>query len=269
MDREQEPKYPLQTLSKALEILSYMGEKACAQGITLNSLSKSLGISKSSAHRILDTLLYYGFVEKSDSAVVYYQLSWSLYRIGSVVTERHDLESSGYRARADALAREVQRGVCVCAPRDSSSVVLYHAAPMETERPSWSFFVEHLPLYATASGKLFMLDFSKEEVLEYFRSTDIKRYTPNTLLNYIDFLENLERIRERGYSLDDREYDEGSIYVAMPVRDYTGRTVAAISIIGTPDTMQPDQIRQMLPQLSAVSQDLSAWLGHQGAAAEN
>ena len=70
MDREQEPKYPLQTLSKALEILSYMGEKACAQGITLNSLSKSLGISKSSAHRILDTLLYYGFVEKSDSAVV-------------------------------------------------------------------------------------------------------------------------------------------------------------------------------------------------------
>ena len=111
MDREQEPKYPLQTLSKALEILSYMGEKACAQGITLNSLSKSLGISKSSAHRILDTLLYYGFVEKSDSAVVYYQLSWSLYRIGSVVTERHDLESSGYRARADALAREVQRGV--------------------------------------------------------------------------------------------------------------------------------------------------------------
>mgnify|MGYP004576281291 FL=1 len=114
-----------------------------------------------------------------------------------------------------------------------------------------------------------MLDFNKEEVLEYFRSTDIKRYTPNTLLNYIDFLENLERIRERGYSLDDREYDEGSIYVAMPVRDYTGRTVAAISIIGTPDTMQPDQIRQMLPQLSAVCQDLSAWLGHQGAAAEN
>lgn len=263
MWEKQEPKYPLQTLSKAMQILDYMRENAEIPGVTLNSISRNLGISKSSAHRILDTLLYFGFVEKTDSTVVYYQLSWSLYRIGSVVPQRHALESSDYKHQVDALAQKIQRGVCVCVPHENSSMVIYHATPMATERPSWSFFVEHLPFYATASGKLFMLDFSREEVLNYFRTTDIKRYTPNTMLNYIDFLENLEEVRQRGYSLDEQEYDEESVYVAMPVQGYNGKIVAAISIVGSPESMQPDEIEQMLPELSVVCRNLSDWLGYQ------
>lgn len=266
MDNQvQEPKYPLHTLSKALEILDFMQKHASEGGITLNQISNTLQISKSSAHRILDTLLHYGFVEKTGSAIVRYQLSWAIYRIGKSVSECHTFESSEYKKIADKLAEDLQCGVCISRKENNTSTVLYNTSPhrSDTASHSWSFFVERLPLYATASGKLFMLDLNREEILTYFQTTDIKRYTPNTILNYIDFLENLEEIKAQGYAVEDREFDENGLYIAMPVKDYTGKTVAAISVTDAIDRTNSDRAEFILPKLAAACDALSAYLGYE------
>lgn len=258
----QEPKYPLQTLSKALEVLEYMRQNLSPHGVTLNAVSKSLNISKSSAHRILDTLLHYGFVEKSGTTVICYQLSWTLYQIGSAVPACHTLETCDYRRLIDDLARELGRRVDLCVHRDGASTSIYHADPVETAAaPERTVFVERFPLYATASGKVFMLDFSKEEILHYFQTTDIRRYTSNTILNYIDFLEDLERIRERGYSMENQEYIQGNCYVSMPVRDYSERTIAAVSITLDPDSAAED-LPSLLPGLHRICDAISEYLGY-------
>lgn len=253
-----EPKYPLQTLSKALEVLEHMRQSGAP--LTLSAISKSLEISKSSAHRILDTLLHYGFVEKNGTAAVHYQLSWSVYQIGKVVPECHTLESYDYRSLVDFLAREVQCRVDIYIQTENTNTSLYHA-PCLTDESRQSVFVERFPLYATASGKLFMLDFTKEGILRYFQTTDIRRYTPNTILNYIDFLENLEKIQEQGYSMDDREYSMDKTNVAMPVRNYNGQTVAALSITLDPDGA-PAKLPELLPKLARACDTISAYLGY-------
>lgn len=261
----QEPKYPLQTLSKALEILEFMQKHATEGGVTLNNISSSLKISKSSTHRILDTLLYYGFVEKTGSAIVYYQLSWTIYKIGKAVSECHSFETSGYKEIADNLSDELQCSVCLCRRENNTSAVFYSTSPRRpnTATHSRSFFIEHFPLYATASGKLFMLDFSLEEILAYFQTTDIKRYTPNTILNYIDFLENLDETRSQGYAVENKEFDENSVYIAMPIRDYTGKTVATISITDSIDRLEETQVAYLLPKLTDACNTLSAYLGYE------
>ncbi len=260
-----EPKYPLQTLSKALEILDFMQKHSAEGGVTLNCISNSLKISKSSAHRILDTLLHYGFVEKTGSAIVYYQLSWTIYKIGKVVSECHSFETSGYKKIADNLSEELQCSVCICRRENNSSTVIYSASPHRSNinSLSCSFFVERLPLYATASGKLFMLDFSREEILAYFQTTDIKRYTPNTILNYIDFLENLDETRLQGYSVENKEFDENSVCIAMPIRDYTGKTIATISIADPNNRLEVTQVADLLPKLADACNALSAYLGYE------
>lgn len=260
--RLQEPKYPLQTLSKALEVLIYMKRSLSPHGISLSTISKDLHISKSSAHRILDTLLHYGFVEKSGTTVVCYQLSWTLYQLGSAVPLCHTLETCDYRGLIDAFSRELGRRVDVCVRSGSTNTSLYHALPQEASGAARerTVFTEHFPLYATASGKLFMLDFTKEEIQRYFQTTDIRRYTPNTILNYIDFLENLERIRERGYSIDNQEYTQGDCYVSMPVRDYSGAAAAAVSVTLSPADMS-EALPALLPKLRRTCDTISAYLG--------
>lgn len=258
----QEPKYPLQTLSKALEVLEYMRQNLSPHGVTLSAVSKNLNISKSSTHRILDTLLHYGFVEKSGDTIIHYQLSWTLYQLGKAVPECHTLEACDYERLISALAREVRRRVDLCVRSEGTNSSIYHADPLAADPAAErTVFIERYPLYATASGKIFMLDFSKEEILHYFQTTDIRRYTPHTILNYIDFLEELARIRERGYSMENQEYIQGNCYVSMPVRDYSGRTAAAVSITLDPEGAE-EELPELLPRLAGTCGTISAYLGY-------
>ena len=174
-NKEYLPKYPLQTLSKALEILKYMRETSSSTGVTLNNISKNLGISKSSAHRILDTLLSYGFVEKTSTAIVSYNLSWEAYKTGCVVPDSHTLNASNYVQIVESLSKELNKTVSINIYEKNITYILYKAVP-DMVNYVRSFFGEHKPLYATAAGKLFMLNFSTDEILHYFQNTDIKKY---------------------------------------------------------------------------------------------
>lgn len=260
-NKEYLPKYPLQTLSKALEILKYMRETSSSAGVTLNNISKNLGISKSSAHRILDTLLSYGFVEKTSTAIVSYNLSWEAYKTGCVVPDSHTLNASNYVQIVESLSKELNKTVSINIYEKNITYILYKAVP-DMVNYVRSFFGEHKPLYATAAGKLFMLNFSTDEILHYFQNTDIKKYTANTILNYIDFLDELKNIKEMGYSIDNQEFEENTICIAMPIRDYTGNIIASISITDHFTKMTKNDIDRLVPYLSKSCDELSSFLGY-------
>ncbi|MBS5916551.1 MAG: helix-turn-helix domain-containing protein, partial [Clostridiales bacterium] len=62
------PKYPVQTLSKALDIIEYLKNNNTAEGVSISEISRELDMAKSGVHRLLDTLMAYGFVEKVENA---------------------------------------------------------------------------------------------------------------------------------------------------------------------------------------------------------
>ena len=261
MTDEYNPKYPLQTLSKALEILNYIKDYPSSDGITLNTLSKNLEISKSSAHRILDTLLSYGFVEKSGSTITKYRLSWAAYKVGIAVPKYHTLNSSNYASLLETLSKDVHRTVTLSIPHEYSTITMYKFNS-ESDMMSHAYLGNHNPLYATASGKLFMLDFTQEEIRNYFKGTEIKKYTSNTILNFIDFLDELNKVKVSGYSIDNCEYEENIMCVAMPIKDYTKRTVAAISITDDAVNMTKGEIASILPKLKEVCDKISKYMGY-------
>ncbi len=261
METDYTPKYPLQTLSKALEILNFIKDSPSSSGITLSFISKSLNLSKSSTHRILDTLLQYGFVEKSENVITTYRLGWAAYKVGSCVPKYHTLNSSNYAASLEVLAQELKRTATLNVINEYSSMIMYKVDPNATV-PSQAYIGQRTPLYATASGKLFMLNFTNEEIRGYFKDTDIKKYTSNTILNYIDFLDELNKIKFNDYAFDNCEYKENTACIAVPVRDYTRKIVAAISITDTPDNMSASHLEQIIPKLKDVCDNLSRFLGN-------
>jgi len=85
------------------------------------------------------------------------------------------------------------------------------------------------PLHSTAMGKV-LLSFSQNKLLA--KHIEQTQYTPNTITNR-DLLEmELERIRERGWAIDDEETQLGVRCYAAPVKNYEGRVIAAISASG-------------------------------------
>lgn len=254
------PKYPLQTLSKALEILNYIKDCPTSDGVTLSTISTALKISKSSAHRILDTLLAYGFVEKTGGVITTYRLSWAAFKVGNSVPKYHTLNSSDYVHILENLALKLKRAVSLDILSQYSAIVMYKVDP-NTPVPSQNFIGTHNPLYATASGKLFMLDFSNEEIRAYFKNTSIKKYTPNTILNYIDFLDELSAVKTQDYAINNCEFNEDSFCISMPVRDYTKRIAATISVCGTPQAMTEKDLEEIKPELRKACQCLSSFLG--------
>ena len=108
----QEPKYPVQTVMKALELLNHLAKNTGNLGAGVSELSDALGIGKSTVHRLLDTLQYYGYIEKSEETNRY-RLGWELYKVGLSVPAH----IYGYRFRpaGDLKAKPIDeyRGNCI------------------------------------------------------------------------------------------------------------------------------------------------------------
>ncbi len=86
-----------------------------------------------------------------------------------------------------------------------------------------------LPAHATGLGKVLLAGLPPSEVERRFAGVDMRKYTPRTIAILADLQVELEVIRLRGYSVDNGEYTIGVYCVAVPIRDGSGRVIAAIS----------------------------------------
>lgn len=65
------------------------------------------------------------------------------------------------------------------------------------------------PLYCTSVGKAMMAYMSNEEINEIWENSNIERFTENTITNFEEFKNVLEKAKESGYAEDDEETELG------------------------------------------------------------
>src|SRR5436305_14959025 len=94
-----------------------------------------------------------------------------------------------------------------------------------------------VPLYCTASGKLFLSYQNEDYLNNYFKTVPLKDYTDNTLTDKNKLMENLELISEYGYSIDNGEIEEGLLGYAAPIVDAKGSIIASVSVSGPESRM--------------------------------
>lgn len=117
------------------------------------------------------------------------------------------------------------------------------------------------PLHCTGVGKLFLLNYSEEQIQALYEKKGFTKYTEHTLETVEQIKEQLVQIREQGYALDNEECEIGMRCVAVPIRDYTGKIVAGLSVSGPTTRMSWDNIQPKLPYLLGVSDEISRRLG--------
>ncbi|HIW49172.1 MAG TPA: IclR family transcriptional regulator [Firmicutes bacterium] len=255
------PKYPVQTLAKALDILRYLKDNSSTEGVSISEISRALTIGKSGVHRTLDTLMAYGFVEKAGANSTNYLLGWGLFDAGNAVPKQHTLNGANYIPQLEKLCNRFSETVNMGVFNQYETVIICKIEPNIKLRTNTQVG-EREPLYATALGKLFLSDFSPEELAEYFANIDASPLAANTITTLAFMQREVAQIRRQGYALDNEEYVDGMICFAMPIRDFTGKTISGISVSGPARRMTPEKLENIKESLAPVCQKLSAFLGY-------
>jgi len=117
------------------------------------------------------------------------------------------------------------------------------------------------PMHASALGKAVLAWLSPLELQQVLGSQSFDRLTPNTITSQAQLLEDLARARERGYSTDLEELEEGLRCVSAPVRDETGRVTGAISVSGPRHRFTDEAIVELGRLVVRSADQISAHLG--------
>ena len=89
------------------------------------------------------------------------------------------------------------------------------------------------PVYSTSLGKAILAYIPTEEAMKTISRIQFTNFTSKTLTSPEELIEALERVRRRGYAVDDEEMEIGTRCVGAPVLDTTGRPIAAVSVSGS------------------------------------
>ena len=259
----EQPKYPVKTLENALQVLNIMYESNDYRGMGITELSNITGLNKSAVHRIMGTLAVSGFVEK-DMESNRYRLGWGLYSIGQKVPKQNNLYtiSAGHIAELSKAAfGTINLGVL----RGTDVIII---SKTEANKQGMNTIIgiqvgEAECAYATAIGKLILSDKDDDEIRSmYADAASIKRLTDNTVGNVNELINALQQIRDKGYAVDNEELVAGLSCIAKPIRDYTGRIIAGISISMSSNLWNDANRKKALDELGLCCGNISGSLGY-------
>lgn len=258
MAKKNKEVYKIQSVSHALDILEEFRGDVDELGVT--ELSNRLKLHKNNVFRLLATLECRGYIEQNRST--------EKYRLGlkSLELGQTFLRQMGLLRQARLVLKEIvdacNETAYVSVIRDGFVVYLDAVESNQTVRVV-SKVGHRLPIYCTAVGKA-QIAFEREDDIERFLPKEMSRYTENTITEKKKLLEHLREVRNKGYAVDNEEYDSGVKCVGVPIRDYTRRVVGSLSISGPAYRLTSQRIDQEIaPLLLKAGGELSTKLGYE------
>jgi DNA-binding IclR family transcriptional regulator len=141
-----------------------------------------------------------------------------------------------------------------------------HSAPKDVPR-MYTALGRRAVAQCTALGKVLLADRPWEAVRALVEQHGWRSYTASSIQDFERLEAELARTRERGYALDHEERRIGVACLAAPIRDYSGRVVAALSVSGAAEKMTPAFRDRLLPRVLEAASRVSFRLGDHSSAA--
>lgn len=217
----------LQTVERATGIIQVLSE---LDGAGVSTVAERLDISVSSAHSHLATLRETGFLIKQEGD---YHLSYRFLHLGEYVRNSSELYRCG-RSEADKLADETGHYVHLFTEEKGTGINIYEARGEHAEEYDYQSLKLQRgePLHISASGKTILATLPEEEVRARIQQHGLEQYTDNTITDETELFEELDRIREQGYAVNDEEEILGYCAVAAPIQTESDAAIGSISVAG-------------------------------------
>ncbi len=258
--RLREPRYS-QSLERGLAILGAFTPERPVLGIA--DIADELGMSRSTTHRYVITLVALGFLEQGASRK---------YRLGLRVTDlgMAALNSTGLREHTRPYLEELRQRTTYTvnvAVLDGSEV-LYVDRARSFRRGQNKIDLNlrpgsRLPAYCTSLGKVLLAFLPEEKQRELLGELQLTRRGPNSIRSKKALRAELEHVVDEGIAVNDEELAEGLYSVAAPIRNEAKEVVAAINMaVHSSMISLEDLIDALGPHLVATADHISARLGY-------
>lgn len=257
MAEEKETKNPVQSAERIFQVMEVLADNG---EMGLMELSATLGLHKSTVHRLLMSLIYMGYA-KQDETTQKYMLSYKVVNMASKVLDRTDVlqVAKPYMERLSALSGETVHLV----QREENNILYIYKieAKVGTIRMVSHVGMIH-PMYCSGVGKAIMATLPEEEVQKIWNESIIEKKTDKTITDYARMQEILAEVRENGYALDDEENEKGVRCIAACLYGHQKEVKYAFSVSGPTSRMTKERVKELSVDMLKVQKELSRELGY-------
>lgn len=258
---ERKDRYNIRVLDRAIQVLDLLSD---GRPRTLTEISGGLGINSSTVFRLLANLSSHHLVER-DRKDGRYRLGLRCLELARAYHDSSDLRQLAL-PELQRLRDETGETVHLAILNEMEVVYLeklpgHHAIGLMSSRVGG-----RAPAYCTGLGKILLAYEDARQVRTYYEEHGLKRYTADTLCDVSSLMEHLEEVRQRGYALDRGEHEIEVRCVAAPIFDIDGTVVAAISVSGPANRMDPlEENLGLIGHTLHAARAVSARLGYRSA----
>lgn len=216
------------SVHRTVQILHALGapDIGLDTGIGVVEVARRVGREKSQVSRALKTLSEVGFVER-DPHTLNYRLGWQFFALAANSGDQR-LRSVGPVVLRRLVGTVKEAGYLSVLCDDSALTVLSESPGRAVEAVAW--VGRTTPLHTTSTGRALLIDRTDGETRTLLAGVDFDNAGPHAPRGIDDLLARTAKARRGGYAVADEEFEAGLVAVAAPVRDFSGRVVAAVNI---------------------------------------
>lgn len=253
--KSEHTEYTVKSVSSAFEILEMLTDHQ--EGYSIAHFASHFGFSRNKTFRLLSTLCKAGLVERDPDSYIY-RLGANSVALGQKFLMNSNLVSYTHPI-IEQLARKHGEAVYMSVIRENDVLFL---DMVDSDQPvkAEPILGKRFPFFTNAAGKVMKAIESRDILARLFNRRGPKK--PGSP-DFKQLAQELEEIRAKGVAVDSNGLGDGIISVAVAVKDYTGKVVCAITLIGPSFRIFTERLEnEIIPSLLAGAEELSQKFGY-------
>lgn len=250
-------KYRIQAIERAVAILGAFS--AADPELGVSDIAARLGLHKSTVHRFVVNLESAGFLERTRSGARY-RLGLRIFELGSLVLKQMNLWEEALPYLEWLVSKSGETGHLAVLAGGEAVYIEKVEARRSLRIPS--AIGRGYPAHATSLGKVLLANLENTSIVDdLIVERGLAKFAPNTITDPDRLHEELRAVRERGYAVDDEEYEEGLRCIGAPIVGHTGQVVAAIGMGGPVTRVTPERVDELGSLVREAADGLSRRMG--------
>ena len=246
----------VQSIERAFDIIEAVATSK--NFAVLTEIAEKTGLHKSTAYRIISTLLKRGYLKKNEDGT---------YKIGLKL-----IEAASYYIDSLQLQTEVRPYIAQITAKfgltshlgvlEGDKVVYIEKMDIFSNIKLYSQIGLRMPAYCSSLGKCLLANFSNTQLRSIMGQTEFTRFTHNTITTIEALQKEIDTVRQQGWAIDNEEFEIGHRCIGAPVYDYRGDIIAAISASGSTTILTNERIPEIVEYLKQTAAEISQNMGY-------
>jgi DNA-binding IclR family transcriptional regulator len=220
---------------KVLQLLESLKD---SEGKTITGLSEDLDMAKSTVHAHAHTLANQGYLVRENGE---FRLGLRMLDLGGAVQEYH-MSNQIIREKVDTLAEETGERAQFVVEEFGEGIYVYCAYGANAVQTN-SRIGRRFPLHFSAAGKAILAHMTRDRVEEIV-TDGLEKTTENTITEPESLYEELERVREEEFAINEQESTKGLRAIGVPLLRDNGEIIGSISVSGPTHRLKSDILQE-------------------------